>query len=103
MGGRQSGTAVRRVLGQQGGRLGSDAAAAGRTIRFVRKRALNERDRYIIRRREDGLSYGQLAREVGITRERVRQLLREMRPQWLSADRAARMERHRPMPRAQTQ
>ena len=63
--------------------------------RFARMRALDDRDRYIMRRREDGLSYEQLAREVGISRERIRQLLRQMRPKWLSAARVAQMERHR--------
>lgn len=50
---------------------------------LARRGPRNNRDRYIRKRRADGVSLAQIAREVGVSRERIKQLLEPMRPRWV--------------------
>ena len=68
------------------------ASQPERRLRRVRGRSVpTERDWYVIERHQiDGASYAQIGRELGVSRERVRQLLAHMRMgyEWTPGTRA---------------
>jgi hypothetical protein len=51
------------------------ACMASQPRRYPRPRSASDRARYAARRRDEGLTYREIAEEMGVTRERVRQLV----------------------------
>jgi hypothetical protein len=45
-------------------------------------RAPSRREAYVVDRRAEGASYGRIARELDVSGERVRQLVRAIQPRW---------------------